>query len=105
MYKFKVILVFIVFTSSGLFYQVNDSNHLAWQEVDISVINNDIPMNFIYWSEWQKSKPYPIDGKAESVDKYPLNVSLERLDITFAYFLISLLLIGLATNIKKKSLS
>jgi len=57
-----------------------------------------------YWSEWQKSKPYPIDGKAESVDKYPLNSSLERLDIKFAYFMISLLLIGLAAIIKKKSL-
>lgn len=52
-----------------------------------------------------KKKPYPIDGLAESVDKYPLNNSLERLDIKFSYFMISLLLIGIAAIIKKKSLS
>jgi len=54
-----------------------------------------------YWSDWQKSKPYPLDGKAESVDKYPLNVSLERLDFKFSYFLISLLFIGLAAILKR----
>ncbi|MHA1218167.1 MAG: hypothetical protein ACTSSN_04735 [Candidatus Heimdallarchaeaceae archaeon] len=47
MYKCKVILVVIIFTSSGLLYHANDSNQLAWQEVDIQEINNDIPVNYM----------------------------------------------------------
>ena len=55
-----------------------------------------------YWNDWQKSKPYSIDGNAESVDRYPLNTSFERLSIGFLCFLISLIFMSIALVLKRK---
>ncbi|MHA1345328.1 MAG: NosD domain-containing protein [Candidatus Heimdallarchaeaceae archaeon] len=39
-----------------------------------------------HWDDWTSRKPYPIDGSAESEDKYPLNSTLVRLNFQFLSF-------------------
>ena len=41
-----------------------------------------------YWSNLGKNKTYEIDGMANSIDEYPLNVDLKR--ISYSHFMIAI---------------
>ena len=58
-----------------------------------------------YWSDWNQSGSYFIDGRADSIDPYPLDKIPKRIDYNFMIIIpsISLLTILLRNSKKKKS--
>lgn len=58
-----------------------------------------------HWSSWNKKKPYPIDGNANSKDLYPLNENLElieRINYGFISLIPSVLLLVIVYRRKKR---
>ena len=58
-----------------------------------------------YWSEWEKKKPYQIDGSAQSQDLYPLDETLTRISFSFLSFLICIPILVIIINKQKKKKS
>jgi len=55
-----------------------------------------------WWSNWKKSKPYPIDGEANSEDPYPLNANLKRINYGLIALIPSILLLVIVYIRKKR---
>ena len=55
-----------------------------------------------YWSEWNKKRPYRIDGDAKSKDRYPLNENLERTNYEFIILIPSIILVASLYSIIRK---
>ena len=56
-----------------------------------------------FWSDWDKKKPYPIDGSVESTDLYPLNENMERINYSSVILISSIMLLSVVgTYMRRK---
>ena len=56
-----------------------------------------------YWSDWNKKKPYPIDGDANAIDPYPLNENLEKIDYEYTLVIPAFILVAILLKRKKNT--
>lgn len=81
----------------GTSQALDDGKDNTWYEEETEEGN--------FWSMWEKSKPYLIDGDAESEDLFPLNEELKRANLQILVILPFIIILNAIIYSRKKKYS